>query len=106
MKMKGFKDIERQLKNIEKRVKEEIDGKVSLEELLSEDFLKQYTEFSDLEDLFDSLPVKIESQEDLKNIDESKVDPVIKERTEFNSWSDLIQTAAYNYAKKKLDNLF
>lgn len=106
MKSRGSKELMKQLKKIGDKVKEEIDGKVELKDLLSDDFLEKYTDFTSFEDLFESLPIKIESQEELNNLDETKVNPIIKEKTKFSTWSELMQTAANYYAEKKLDKLF
>lgn len=106
MRIKGAKNLEKQLNKIGDKAKKEIDGKVSLEELFSQDFLQKHTSFKSCENLMNSLPIEFESQEDLDNMDKSKVDPIIKENTEFDNWDEFSQAAANSYAKKKLKKLF
>jgi|SRR5690625_896091 len=105
MKLRGSKELMKQLEEIKDKAKEEIDGRVELKDLLSDDFLEKYTDFTSFENLFESLPVKIESQEELNNLDETKVNPIIQEKTKFSTWSELMQMAANYYAEKKLDKL-
>jgi|SRR5690625_517308 len=104
--MKGMKGLEKQLKRVGKEAKKEVDGKVSLIDLFSNDFLKKNTDFNTFESFIEDLPVKLKEQKDLDNLDKSKVDPFIKEKTKYNSWDDFAQAAANRHAKKKLDNLF
>ena len=105
LKITGLGDLEKQLKNIEKNIKREVEGEVSLRTLFSNEFLKEHTNFDSFESFEESLPVQLKEQSDLDNIDKNKVDPFIKEKTKFDSWDDLAEAAAALYAKKKIDKL-
>lgn len=69
---------------------------VSIKDLLTSDFLKQYTNFSTLEE-FDS-----HSGIDWENIDDTKLDAFVSANTQFNSWQELITQAGTLWVANQL----
>ena len=90
----GFDELISELEEKQKKI-EELDGynEVKFEDLFPPNFMKEYTDFESIEEMFDVSPFELESQDDLKSIPEDKMDKFINENTEFGSWEDMIGEA-------------
>jgi hypothetical protein len=99
----GFKEFERKLKNIENNA-QRLEGKnsIPLTELFPSEFIKKYTEFSSIEDMFNKSPFLIESAEDFAAIEDELWDHFIKSSTSFNSWKQMQEAATVDWTKKQL----
>lgn len=84
---------------------EELEGsnKVTLNELFPEEFMKNYTEFKDLDELQEESDFEIDSEEDFKNIPDEDWDEFIDENTEFSSWEEMLSKGTKLWTKKQLD---
>ncbi len=103
MKIKGLDKLQKNLNELEKKVKD-IDGKhnVPLSELLDDSFISSCSSFSNLDDLIKASGFKVESQEDFEAIPDDEWDSFIKSNTSFNNWHAMLQAATAEWAKKKL----
>jgi hypothetical protein len=101
--MKGFKQLEKKLKQLEKNANE-IDGhnEVPFDEAFNPTFMKRYTKFSDINSFFDASPFTLETQEDLAAIPEDELDIYVAENTSFKSWQDMLGKAGIDWAANKL----
>lgn len=99
----GFEELERELKKIEQNLKN-IEGENSIPfmELFPFEFMKKYTQFSSINDMFNGSPFTINSEEDFAAIDEYELDNFINKATDFDSWGKMQETAAINWAQKQL----
>jgi hypothetical protein len=99
----GFKKFESKLKKIEQNAKR-IDGENSIpfNELFPDNFMKQHTQYSSIEDMFNKSPFTIESSEDFAAIDDDNWDIFIKSSTNFESWKQMQDAAAVNWTKNQL----
>lgn len=97
------KNLEQQLKDIEKQVNEIINNNATLGALFPDSFMCKYTKFNSLDDFFEQSSFKHETEENLDAIDEKELDKYVKENTQFECWEDMKQTAGNLYAKKKLE---
>ncbi len=103
LKMDGFDDLEKQLKQMEKNIKEFEGGKeVGFEELFNPSFMKIHTDFNNIDEFFDKSPFSIETNEDFDNLDESELDKYVAETTKFSSWGEMLDTAGEIHLTKKL----
>lgn len=93
--------VEAVIKNMERQI-QNTDGKVQFDILFNEKFMKEYTDFTTINELFEKGGFKLESEEDLIQIDEKDLDEHIKNNTKFNSWEEMKQSAGALYIKKQL----
>lgn len=103
IKVNGLDKLHKQLKQMQKSVKE-LEGKqnVSLDELLTDNFMQKNTVFRTLDDMFDKSPFKVKTQEDFENIPEEKLDEYISSKTKFSNWKSMLENATSEYVSRKL----
>lgn len=103
IRVEGFDEINRNLENILKKAKK-IEGKneVPLTELLPDSFIKKYTNFKTIQDFVDTCEKLLGI--DFFSIDEydDEFNHLIKEKTSFNNWNQMIDKATTEWAGKKL----
>ncbi|WP_236804723.1 hypothetical protein [Bacillus cereus] len=101
--MKGLDKLQKDLKNMEKAAKE-LEGKqtVPLSVLFNDSFMKKYTKFDNLDELFENSAFEVENDEDFAKIPDAEWDQYIKEVTNFENWQEMMSEAAEIYALKKL----
>ena len=99
----GFGKLEKQLKQMEKGAKELSKTKqVSFGELFTTSFMRKYTSFSTLDELFAAGGFNVESQEDFEAIPDDEFDKHIASSTKFKNWEDMLGEATSQYVTKKL----
>ncbi|MCD9539591.1 hypothetical protein [Photobacterium carnosum] len=103
MGLKGFDELEKQLKKIEKSMTE-LDGKheVSLLELMPDSFMSKNSNYTSLQELFDSSGFKIDSVEDFSEIPDEKWDAYINSSTTFENWDQMQEEALNLYIGSKI----
>ncbi len=76
-----------------------LDGQrqIALPELLTDDFIRQHTDFQTLQAMFDASGV--ENSEDIGNEEFSKFVAI---HTRFSSWEEMLKVASIEYAKRQL----
>lgn len=103
IKITGLDQLENRLNNMEKAAKElSAKKEVPLSDLFPSSFMRKYTNFSSLDELFNAGGFKIESQEDFEAIPDSELDKHISATTKFSSWQNMLNEAGVQYAAKKL----
>lgn len=103
IKITGLDKLERQLKQMEKGVKElERTNHVSFSELFTPTFMIKYTSFSSIDELLQAGGFKADSQEAFEAIPDDLLDKHISTITKFNSWEEMLGEATEQYALKKL----
>ncbi|MFW6116389.1 MAG: hypothetical protein ACOC6F_01560 [bacterium] len=95
--------VQHQLRGLQRRA--EALGKrdsVSFDELFAPAFLKKYTNFASLEELFEASGFAVESQEDFEEIPDAEWERFIKSNTRFSSWEEMIRTALKEFVAREL----
>ncbi len=104
IKVKGLDKLQNKLKKASKQLKEmEGTKKVLLTDLLNENFLRKYTDFNTLDELFNKF--SITSNEDIENNIE-QLDNEVKANSNFSSWQEMLESATHYYFEKQLKNIF
>ena len=100
----GLNELQKELENLQKKV-ENLSGSqnIPLKELLSNSFMKEYTSFNSISELFKASGFQINSIEDFDNIPSSELDRCTSKNTDFDSWQDIIREATNQYVLEKLD---
>ena len=75
---------------------------VSFAELFPCTFMQKHTQFSSIDELVSAGGFKVESKEDFESIPDDEFNKHIASTTQFESWDDMINEAASQYAFKKL----
>lgn len=92
----GIKRLFKNIESIEKR------QSVKLGDLLNSEFMSKHTEFSSLNEMFDSSGLPCETEEEFNNIPRSKLDEFIINNTEFGSWDEMLRKAGAEHISKKI----
>lgn len=103
LEVKGLEEASRKLRDLRRRL-EALEGQhsVALTELLSLDFLRKYTEFETLEDMFKASGFVVESQEDFEKIPDDEWDSFIKGHTQFSNWKEMLDAAGNEWVERRL----
>jgi len=106
IKISGFDDFRRKLETLQRRA-QNVSGPVPFEDLFPPEFMRRYTDFKSIDEMFTELGTPIESAEDLKNIPEAKWEAFVKERTRFATWNAMQAKAGEEFIERRLniDNL-
>ncbi|EOP32238.1 hypothetical protein CN544_19205 [Bacillus toyonensis] len=101
--MNGLDKLQKDLKNMEKAAKE-LDGKQSIPfpVLFNNSFMKKYTKFNNIDELFENSAFEVETDEDFAKIPDDEWDKYINEVTDFENWEEMMSKAAGLYTLKKL----
>lgn len=101
IKFDGFDKINEELDRISKQA-EELSGHISFGELFNDEFVQEHTQFSNIDEFFESGGFIINREEDFNSIPQDKLDKHVKETTEFSDWEDMLSTAGAEYTAKEL----
>ena len=91
--------IERLFKSIESIEKQQ---SVKLGDLLNPEFMSKHTQFSSLNEMFDSSGLPCETEDEFNSMPRNKLDEFITNNTEFNSWDDMIRKAGAEHIDKQI----
>ncbi|WP_129723510.1 hypothetical protein [Xylanivirga thermophila] len=96
-----MKNIEKQLKELEKKFKK-ADGHASFNELFNLDFMRKYTDFSSIEDFFEFGGFEVNTQEDYENLLQEELDKIVREKTKFKTWEEMLRCAGKEEMLRRL----
>ncbi|MBK5446053.1 hypothetical protein [Peribacillus sp. TH24] len=102
MKISGLGDLQKQLEKIQKEIENAINGEARLDEIFTDDFMKQNTKCNSIEEFFVNSPFTVKTIEDYNKLDEHELDIYTKENTDYKDWKEFSGTATNFYAKKIL----
>lgn len=94
--------FDKQFRNIQNKIQDEIEGFVSFEELFDLGFMDRNSEFETIDEFFKFHGFKISSIEDFEAIEEDILDNAISTSTKFNSWKEIYEAAGQEYIFNKL----
>lgn len=98
-------DIEKQLKNIEKKLQEKTNMKMTPDELFSEDFMSKNDIHKNIHEIFEEANVVFEHITSLSTEEKTLLTSVVKSSTKFNSWDEFIQSAGKFHMANKFKSL-
>lgn len=103
VKITGLNNLRSKLNQIANAA-QELDGQkqIPLSELLTDDFIRKNTSFTNVDDLFSKSGYKVESKEDFEAIPEDEFNEFIKNNTDFNNWKEMLEVALKVYVSNKL----
>jgi hypothetical protein len=101
VKITGLKELQKQLKQMEKAAKE-LDGtqEVPFSELFTDSFLKKHTTFSSFEE-FENQEI-FNKYQTIEEIPDDEMDHFVAETTNFSNWDEMLGKAGTEYAVRKL----
>lgn len=93
-KIKGMDKFEREIKQLSKNA-QAVSGthKYSFDEIFSEKFMCENSNFSSIEDFLKSSPENISTAEELEKADETILDIFVSNQTKFSSWKEMLAEA-------------
>ncbi|MFB6254515.1 MAG: hypothetical protein ABEI06_07895 [Halobacteriaceae archaeon] len=95
-------DFNIDLSQLEDELEEELEEvSVPIDEVFTDSFMREHTNFENIEQLFAESTWTVESAKDIDLIPSDQLDKYIDERTEFDSWSQLEEEAAGHYIGEK-----
>lgn len=103
MELSGFDELASTLDDLAKRA-DDLNGEhsISLEELLSPDFMKQHSTYLSVDEFFEAGGFDLESQDEFEKIPEDQLDGFVKKSTGFCFWDEMLEAAIEHYMVVKL----
>ena len=105
IKITGMEDLVKKLGELPTKIKKSVEGNVSFSELFNQSFMQKYSSFNSIEELFNFGGFKIESEKDFEEISEEKLNKVVREKTNFSSWKEMLKAAMTEYVRKKIKEI-
>ncbi len=92
----GFDELKRKLERLG-----DMQGKVSLTELMPTEFMRSFTRFQTIEEMFADTPFKADA-ESLRLPGSAEVNAHVAANTSFPSWAAMVSKAGNEHVKRKL----
>ena len=99
----GLDKLEKRLKEMERAAKK-LHGthNVPFSELFTTGFMRKYTHYNSFDELLDGGGFVVNNSDDFDAIPDDVFDKHISANTRFNTWQDMMEKAATEYALRKL----
>ena len=99
----GLEELKSRLADMQHRA-QALDGthEVTLSELFHSEFMLLNTDFDSIEAMFAASGYDVKSQEDFAAIPDEPWDIFVPERTRFQSWREMLSSAAKDYFQRRL----
>lgn len=94
-------DINKWLKDAEKKINNAAGGKYALNEILSDGYVSKNLKFDSFEDFKKNAPVNLDV-ENVEKIENEELNTFVKEHSKFDSWQSLLKSASNELMKKVL----
>jgi hypothetical protein len=103
MKIKGIDEVQRRLRQLSERA-QALDGthEVSVNEILTPDFIQAHTRYASVDEWFEASPFKIATTEDFAAIPDEHWNDYVRTTTDFESWQEMLEAAGAQYVQAKL----
>lgn len=101
MKLKGFTDLEKKLKQMGKNA-QQLDGEHSLtfDTLFNNSFMQRHTNHQSISDFIEASKINAETADDFE--DNAELDAFVAGNSKFASWGEMKSKAVGEYAEKQL----
>lgn len=101
--IEGLDKLEKKLDDMQRAAKEIEQGEeVPFDVLFNQTFMSNNTQFSSFDEILEAGNFVVNSPEDFEAIPEDDFDKHIAKTTQFDTWGDMLNSAATDYAAKKL----
>lgn len=74
-------------------------SEIRFKDLFTEDFMTEYTNFDNINQMFRESDFEIYNGKDFDNIPENELNSFINETTEFSNWDEMIEKAITKWVK-------
>jgi len=74
-------------------------SEIRFKDLFTDDFMIEYTNFDNINQMFRESNFKIRNGEDFDNIPEKELNDFIDKTTEFSNWDEMIEKAIIKWVK-------
>lgn len=98
----GLMELQDQLQTVLSAVERINKLDISVGDLCTDDFIREYTHHDTLDAFIDAADADIFNPEDPNEIDFDKLDAYVRRSTEFDSWDSLIRAAARAFILNQL----
>ena len=102
IKMEGFTELQKELDKMQKAAENLDNAQIPIDDLLTNSFMKKYSNFSNFDEFLEAGNFVVNSQEDFEAIPENEMDSHVSKTTKFSSWDDMLGTAGEEYALKRI----
>lgn len=101
MKLKGFGDLEKKMKQMGKNL-QQLDGEhsITFDTLFNNSFMEKHTNHQTIGDFIEASKINAETADDFE--DNAELDAFVADNSKFASWSEMKIEAVGEYAKKQL----
>lgn len=99
----GLDELQQELEHMRQAVEDLGEERsVSFEELFTEEFMEENTDFTSIDDLLEAGGFHAETNEDFEAIPEDALDAHVAKTTRFDSWEDMLGEATEQYLISQL----
>jgi hypothetical protein len=102
IKISGLDEMRRKLERLQHRA-QNLSGSVPFEDLFPPEFMRRYTNFKTMEEMFGAFGTPINSTEDFERIPDDEWDAYVKRSTRFGSWEAMQKQAGEEYIERRLN---
>ena len=100
----GFDDLQQELEQMQQAVEDLGEERsVTFEELFTEVFMEEYTNYSSIDELLEAGGFHAETNEEFDAIPEEELDAHIAKTTNFDSWEEMLSQATGQYISDQLE---
>lgn len=100
---KGFRKLEKELDQMQKNAEKAAETtNITYDDLFKESFMREYTNFTSIDELFEAGGFHVESNEDLESLNKAALDQHVQETTLFSSYREMEQKAYLKYLSKEI----
>ena len=101
--VRGLKEVTDGLDELAKKAKQlNGENRVPLSELFTPAFMRKYTDFATIDEMFEASGYQVDSVEDFKAIPDAPWDSFVQQRTKFSNWREMIQKGGLEWTSRKL----
>lgn len=103
MRFDGFKELQRDLKRMEQNARK-LEGKheIPLVDLCNPAFMRRYTGFSSISELFQAGGFRAAADAEFSSIPREELDAHIARTTKFQNWDELLDKAVSEYVRNQM----
>ena len=99
----GLDELKNKFDELENKA-DDLDGEneVKFDELFNPDFMKKYTNFISIDEMFEKSSFEVNSEEDFEEIPEEELDEYVNNNTKFSTWEEMLQKGVQEWTSNQL----
>lgn len=99
----GLDDLQQDLEQMQQAIEDlGEEREVSFEELFTEEFMEENTDFSSIDDLLEAGGFHADTNEEFEAIPEDELDAHVAKTTRFETWEEMLSEATEQYISEQL----